>query len=194
MSLTLLRTRTAALHKSVEAQVNLEQSLANLNEYEQLLQKSYGYHFAIEDLYHREEWQRFPELEMPKRSRLAYLERDLLNLGLAPELLLSSPIPQKEELPTLTTFPQAWGAAYVLEGSTLGGAWIHKRIRESYGDDWADKLSFHAGHKQNTGMMWKQFCHNIEDYSQSLNASGLEEMIQAAEKTFQTYGNWLARN
>src|SRR5690348_11893528 len=110
-----LKEETKEAHQSLEAVVVRRiKSIRSHEQYAELLQKFYGYHFPLEltfDQYFTDEI--IPHYSDRRKSDL--ILKDLDNLGMKRSITLAT------ELPQLTTMTQAFGAYYVLEGSTQGG-------------------------------------------------------------------------
>ena len=112
---------------------------------------------------------------LQERSRLAQLEADLRILGLMPGAeaggFVPCWIPQTE--------PEAFGALYVMEGSTLGGKLIAKALRKAA--DWPLRgQSYFDPYGPQTGAMWASF----QDELARIGRSDAEAVIHGANQTF----------
>jgi heme oxygenase len=83
-----------------------------------------------------------------KRSRRAFLQRDLQVLGLAGGTRL-------DPMPLFATPGAAWGSVYVMEGSTLGGQVITRSLADAGLRPDRGAAYFH-GWGPATGAMWKE--------------------------------------
>lgn len=71
----------------------------------------------------------------------------------------------------------AWGSAYVLLGSTLGGQRLARDVASS--DPAGLRLEFLVGHGSDTGPRWKRFVAALDD-----SGADPELAIEAASETF----------
>ncbi|HTG57041.1 MAG TPA: biliverdin-producing heme oxygenase, partial [Niabella sp.] len=75
---------------------------------------------------------------------------------------------------------EALGALYVLEGATLGGQVIIKRLKKN--DSFSTfPLAYYNVYTDHTGLMWKRFLENINQYEEHGNA------LQGAQKVYKLY-------
>ena len=88
-----------------------------------------------------------PGLDFQARRRRALLDADLKALGETADPAPSHPAP--------ASLPEALGQLYVLEGSTLGGQVIRKRVLGA--GDTMRGLSFLDPYGAETGLRWKSF-------------------------------------
>lgn len=88
---------------------------------------------------------------------------------------------QSISVPEITNSLQAYGALYVLEGSTLGGKIISKMISKQLGvDDQA--ITFFKSYGDNLEVMWNLFTANLN--LQARNEADEDVVINAANETF----------
>ncbi len=114
---TMLRTQTACLHKQIEVQLGLPFAIQTLDDYRAWLSRFLGLYGPLEQtLAAFTEW-RDHGLSLPNHS--FRLGADLGAIGVDPAGVLQAP---PALVPRLTTFAQALGAVYVLEGSEITGA------------------------------------------------------------------------
>jgi heme oxygenase len=92
------------------------------------------------------------------RRRAHFARRDLQALG-ATERLLAGP---SGRLPELSGVEQVLGVAYVLEGSTLGGAFLLKQLAP-LGIDASHGGSYLASYDKERGRMWQRFLATLEE-------------------------------
>lgn len=128
-----------------------------------------------------------PELEA--RWRTPLLERDLAWLGLHPPPPLAPPL-----LPELTTTGEALGSLYVLEGSTLGGHVIARRLRQSLGLTPARGAAFFGARGSSLGPMWTAFIGALAAYVEGRSDDGTaggarveEELTRGATGTYRAF-------
>jgi heme oxygenase (biliverdin-IX-beta and delta-forming) len=93
------------------------------------------------------------------------------------------------DIPVITNYAQALGAAYVLEGSTLGGLIIAKIIKTQLPDIPADKgFSFFTCYGEDAQNMWKKF----RTYLLALTRKEDQDIAaETARKTFLTFKAWI---
>jgi heme oxygenase (biliverdin-IX-beta and delta-forming) len=92
-------------------------------------------------------------------------------------------------LPAVQNMSQALGCLYVMEGSTLGGKLIYKRVQQYLGLDNLFGASFFYGYGAETGSRWKAFQQALVNFSSTYQTD--QEIINAANDTFTTFKNWL---
>jgi heme oxygenase len=90
--------------------------------------------------------------------------------------------PLCEDLPPINSFPEAVGALYVLEGSTLGGRGISKMLLKNCSFLLPDQLKFFNGYGEATGPMWTGFLHWMNELE--LSPAERKDMMEAANRTF----------
>jgi len=168
-----LRLETAALHQRLEddnpAQAILNHSM-DLDGYKTLLLQNYLAYRCMEGQIKRH----LPQLSMDKTERL---EADLRDLGIAPDAYLSSDTPDFE----IQSVAQAYGAAYVVEGSAMGGMVIAKHLRKCEALQDLKKQHFFSGDKSSL-TSWKHFKEELQ--RQEFDPRQKEELLAAAKEAF----------
>lgn len=100
-----------------------------------------------------------PDYDWAARRKLPWLAQDLDFLG-------STVVPREAEpvasLPAIDSRAAALGALYPLEGSTLGGVTIAKRLALVLDVDAASGGRFFHGYGARTGMFWTETCALLE--------------------------------
>jgi heme oxygenase len=124
--------------------------------------------------------------DIHERRKSGLISQDLLRLGApVPDL------PRPGFLPAVKNQYEAFGALYVMEGSSLGGIHIVKMIQRKL-PEISDATLFFSGYGDRTLEMWQRF-KNILD-----NISGGEvvfESIQSgARDTFLKFAEWIHSN
>lgn len=110
------------------------------------------------------------------------LHADLHGLGLDTATIAA--LPRCPQLPPIASASAAMGAAWVLHGSALGGAVIHRHLRERLGPG----MMQHARHFAATPPpAWPPFLAALEEVADPPAAE------QTARETFAALGHWLAR-
>jgi heme oxygenase len=93
------------------------------------------------------------------------------------------------DLPEYRNYLQAFGALYVLEGSTLGGPYISKMIQKQLDKPDMEGLSFFNSYGDETGMMWDRFKVVLD--RQADNEAEQNVILQSANETFQKFKSWI---
>ncbi len=94
------------------------------------------------------------------------------------------------ELPELHDGPCAWGSAYVIEGSTLGGKFITREITARLGFTASAGASYFAGYGADTGAMWTAFRDALVVH---VHAADHDTTVRAADETFGALHRWMER-
>lgn len=95
------------------------------------------------------------DLDYERRRKLAHLAADLKALGVSPGQL-----PKGSPAPHLQGTAEALGFAYVLEGATLGGRVIRKRLARAGTP--LEGTGFFDVYGAAAGARWKSFCEILE--------------------------------
>ena len=117
------------------------------------------------------------------RRKASAILHDLAAIG------LDTPLPEEcRELPLIVNSAQAFGALYVMEGSTLGGKTIARMLLQKSIPAVNEKaLTFFRGYREETGARWKFF---QDVFNQQ---EDVEEIITAAHDTFKHLKSWMER-
>lgn len=177
----VLKEETKELHQQVELLlIPRIKSVQNRDDYAQILRLFYGYFAPLE---HRIapffEAALLPDF--PHRRKAGLLLQDLQHLGLNEEPVWCP------KLPGIKNINQAWGALYVLEGSTLGGVHIAAMIRQKI-QPVENVLAFFQGYGANTSTMWHLFKETLDI---SVSDARFPEVVAAANDTFLHLENWM---
>jgi len=106
---------------------------------------------------------------------------DLNNLNVnKSEIILSN------NLPNIDSFEKALGVYYVLEGSSLGGQILFKKMLLNYSDQLENKLNYLYGFGKETFKEWKIFIDNINNYAE-INSAKKIDILNSALETFQCF-------
>jgi len=179
-----LRAETLQAHRRLDAGLGLDTPHATLERYGRFLAGMRAFCAAVEPKLGEPGLAQLG-IDLTGRARLHWLDEDLAWFGLAPTVV------DEDALPAMDSAPQRLGVAYVLEGSTLGGAFLYRQLSERW--DLAPRrgASYLYGHGPETGAMWKRFV-------QMLDAAPLDERERvacaaAAGATFERLSDCLAR-
>ena len=91
----------------------------------------------------------YPDLKLDLRTKIDALKKDLGALGISTET-------EKPTQVHLQNKAEAFGALYVIEGSTLGGNVISKQLKKNQAFENVD-FHYFGIYKENTGSMWQEF-------------------------------------
>lgn len=189
--MTRLKCGTEACHRQLEGRFpSFSAPDFDRARYARLLKSFYGFHRPLEAAIVaalppalREEF------ELPRRLRAGKLARDLAFLGVSPQEIAK--LPDCQDLPSVLTPAQAIGALYVLEGSTLGGQFILKRLTAQLDVDAERGAAYYAGHGGDTGSLWKRFGERVNTLP--LSETERTDAVQAAVGTFEGLERWMTR-
>ena len=179
MILERLKSATGDAHDRVEALAASDRIMngtLTAGEYRRLVLRNYLLHAAYEPLLDTVAARyTLDELRFQERKKLPFLERDLRELNLR--------IPGVEFIPSLVpdTVQQVLGCMYVLEGSTLGGAVIRRRLT-SIPEFAGIPFHFYGCYGDRTGAMWNSFRSVLTARVQT--TAEQQETVQAALQMF----------
>jgi heme oxygenase (biliverdin-IX-beta and delta-forming) len=178
------RLRSETLQAHEKAEKILAPKLASINsyrDYASILKMFYGFFSPLEKSISKYVSSDLLEDIHERRSSLFILP-DLKAIGYSTEQFSVC-----KYIPLINSVPQALGAMYVLEGSTLGGRMISKilmkniHVRFDYSN-----LNFFSGYGDATGEKWKTFLSTIDQYSDDAN-----EIVDSANETFDCLTKWM---
>jgi heme oxygenase len=182
-----LKSDTLANHQQLEKNlVGRLKGMQTADDYIRILQIFYGYFGALEDQIN--EYIGTERLtDYAERRKTLSIKNDLIELnGAVPEKA------QAPDLPEINSALQAFGALYVIEGSTLGGQVISKMISKQLPQQTEGGLSFFKSYGDDTMLMWNQFKTVLESQVTSAESSSI--IIQAANETFFKFRLWMEKN
>ena len=177
---TIIKTTTAPLHTRLEeamfANAIMDGSFT-LADYNKVLRVNYFVHQLLEPIIFDVLGKRTgQEIEPGKRKKLPALEADMK----ASQINLSEDQHLPVNQPSFHSKVEALGALYVLEGATLGGQVIIKRLKKN--EAFADlALAYYNVYAGDTGVMCKQFLELINQYEDHDSA------LQGAQKVYNLY-------
>lgn len=120
------------------------------------------------------------------REKAAWLRADLQHFGYSDTDLVE--LPQCDDLPATWCRTEILGAAYVLEGSTLGGQFIGKHLDRVLGPDSGGR-SYLLSYGPRVGAMWQAFRQELMAASSPENDPVI---VGAARDTFAKLHAWFA--
>ena len=153
-------------------------SIRTKDDYATILKMFYGYFYPLESRL-EQQLQADDLPDLVERRKAASLLEDLQQVDhVTNDLLLCT------ALPPITNTAQAFGALYVLEGSTLGGKYIAKMLAKNPCIP-AGATRFFSGYGDQTGHKWKSF---LEVFNQQ---SEQETIMASATETFYYLKGWM---
>lgn len=192
MSITLATHSVASLLKTETAQHHAEtenylvphlQQIQSTTDYAAILGMFYGFFKPLEE--------QIADIISPdilpdisKRNKAHLAEEDLKIVNTAPA---GEQLPVAKSLPSINNLRQAFGALYVLEGSTLGGRYIAKMLAKSPANLPTAAMSFFEGYGEATGPMWLAFQQKLNEFT----GEDTPEIIAAANETFIKMKAWM---
>jgi heme oxygenase (biliverdin-IX-beta and delta-forming) len=182
--LELLKRSTADIHQLIERRVPVFREDFNLQDYAQLVEQFFGFWAPVEERLAKLAALRDPDLAIENRFKSSLLKADLMLLGRDP-----ATVRQCARLPRLDTFLQGLGCLYVLEGSTLGGQIISRRLKERLQLSEGSGASFFNAYGGLVGARWMEFKRFV---SASVTPEHAGLVVEAARETFLCFYDWLA--
>lgn len=168
-----LREATRQAHEQMERSLNLFHPGFTVADYQQLLRQWYGFHAAWEPAAAKLFGEAMADF-LRARRKLPLLAEDLD--GLEP----SAPAPI-----AWIDRSDALGTLYVVEGSTLGGQLITRKLQDHYGLT----SSFFASYGPEIGRRWQETKQLLDDPPFEVDD---EAVINGARRTFEFLESWLA--
>ncbi|MFD1096276.1 biliverdin-producing heme oxygenase [Salegentibacter chungangensis] len=173
-----LREDTASLHKQIEKD-NLASRIMDhkisLEEYKLLLLQNYLAYSIVEDAIS-------PYYKSPEANRVKRLQRDLFNLNIDP----TEALVQFQDAFKCTCKSEALGAAYVIEGSALGGMFIAKELENCEQLKEIEEHHFFNGDRNNV-KPWNRFLKDIK--SEAFTQDEEDRAAEKAKETFSFFGD-----
>jgi heme oxygenase len=181
MDLEQLRRKTLPDHNAVEQSVPLMDDELDVDTYVSCLRKLHGIITAWEERAAPDApaWIQ-PLLAARRRGHLLTL--DLAWFGVDP------PGGAKPTLPEMRDTASLLGAMYVIEGSTLGGQLIARRVELVLGLTAGHGNAYFCGHKERTGQLWKEFCDALRT---KVPDGETDTVIAAAKAMFGVFRSWM---
>ncbi|MDO7898219.1 biliverdin-producing heme oxygenase [Pseudomonas citrulli] len=181
-----LRTETAELHIALEKRLPFFSEHLTLDLYRRLMAAYYGFYRPLEQ--QLQVLALVPTgLDQSLRVKVPVLRADLMALGLDEASLAA--LPTCRQLPRIDSRAAALGVSYVLEGATLGGQILRRRVAEQLGLDATSGAAFLDVYGELTGRRWKDFLQYLDD--RNLGQAQTLEVTNAAKATFTYFEHWL---
>jgi heme oxygenase len=181
-----LKRDTADLHQQVEHRFRILDPALTRQGYVQKLERLLGLHRPLEALI--EPWGDRLVIDWDARRKTHLLQADLEFLGKTPAEIAQ--LPHCEALPSLDDLGAVLGCLYVLEGSTLGGRMIAGHLAQHLGVVPGQGASFFSSYGEALMPRWRSFQHRLAELATS--AAMEDRIVQSAQATFTSFGNWMA--
>ncbi|PZU85523.1 MAG: heme oxygenase [Chryseobacterium sp.] len=170
-----LKEQTKQQHDDTEAKLQSQKIFDKsytLDDYKTLLIHNYKLISRYEPQI-QEQLKGYPELKLDLRRKIDALKVDLNNLD----------IETGSEAPTqnLENEAEAFGALYVMEGSTLGGNVIAKQLKRNPEFENVE-FNYFGVYGENTGPFWQEFKSIIDE---KISEEQYEDCVTGAKKAYQ---------
>lgn len=183
LSLSHLRSATGAAHQQLEDQIDIAKACANQGTYVRLLERFLGFFEPLEAALQKIPGWEERGFHWSERAKPPMLREDLRALGRSEADLVA--LPRCTDLPHPASLAEAFGCAYVLEGSTLGGRHILGVLASSAIPEQA--RHYFASYGESVPSRWREFCAMLADFPDT----AADAMAVEAVKTFNKLGGWL---
>lgn len=177
-----LRSYTSSPHASLEKLlIGKLRKIDSNHDYERILELMYGYYHPLESSIET-------VLGVREFSRKAdWIIRDLDILGNQ----FHTPV-ICDNIPVITNHAEAFGALYVLEGSTLGGVHIAAMILKKLSFPGTMPLHFFQGYGADTKLRWEEFCTQLNN--RQFSEEEKDQVLATAAQTFMLFEKWIREN
>jgi len=172
-----LRRETRAEHEAIEATLGLDRD-PTLERYREILERFYGFYLPLE--------RELVPLGFSERLKTPLLRADLEALGIDP-----STVALCADIPRPRTQPERFGVCYVLEGATLGGQIIARRLQSSLQIMPHRGGRFFHGYGERTREMWQAFRNALAGLS--LRPADEDSAVRFAIETFGRLRAWFGK-
>ncbi len=179
-----IKAATQEYHQQTEKiLIGKMKNMRSVNDYTDILKVFYGYFGGLEKQI--DKYINPTNLtDYDERRKTAALANDVLAFG--------NVLPQQasgRQLPAIESGLQAFGAAYVIEGSTLGGKIISKMVQQHLGITDGKGLSFFNGYGEETNNKWAAFQQVLNNVAATPEKE--DKVIAAANDTFKKFKEWM---
>lgn len=178
-----LRDATRELHEETEDAAGVV--TGSRERYVWFVERQYGFAAPLEPRLAAAPGIGATGLDLERRRRAHLFAADLLHLGVHP-----GPLPRCEALPRVDTAARALGALYVLEGSTLGGAFLLAHLGRTLGITAAAGGSGLAPYGHALREMWVAYADAVDGFVRA-SPEAAPEVVGAAQETFRRMIGWL---
>lgn len=184
MIIARLREATKAAHKHLDEHLYpVIKNIHSKDDYAYLLEVFYTF---FKPVYNSIENQlgahRLPGME--NRRKPSWLLEDLEDIGMP-----GNNYQLCRDIPAINSTAQAWGALYVLEGSSMGGTVITRVIKEGLNQFGDTGFKFFKAYGENNAEKWQQFLSYLENDED--NGRHTDELINTGIETFNLFHAWI---
>lgn len=172
-----IKTETANKHNDVEAAGYSGQIMSGtltLDEYKKLILSNLVLNKAFEKQWSSLKFNLPAELLLEQRRKTESLKKDAAFLGI-------TATESNEILFPIENYESFMGVLYVFEGSMLGGAIIHKQLKQNPNLSELAEFHFYSCYGENLSIMWKTFLSHL---NQIEDTAKVDEAIASAKTTF----------
>ena len=180
-----LRTATAEEHDRVESTLDLMDPQLDRDRLVAVLERLHAFWLAAEaglDAWARRSPEDAAALDWDRRRRAGLYAADLRGLGADPGRV------ERPDLPDVRDTDEALGRLYVMEGSTLGGAFIDRHLATLPGLADGPRLRCFSPYGADTGAMWHAFRRVTREHVAGSGDAG--RVVAAARATFAVLADW----
>ena len=188
-----LRMGTQREHHRIEQCSMMAETLQpsyTIEHYRTLLGRLFGFYSAIEPLIFADT-PMHAEPVLSNRRKSTLLVRDLQALGVRASEIEA--LPRCFALPELKDFSSRMGSLYVMEGATLGGQIIRRRLIEQFESRHQSALNFYGAYDEHAGRQWRIFKDSMEQWFEGDIAASVS-LLKAARETFNSLTKWLEQD
>lgn len=181
-----IKEATLTQHQQLEkALVGKMKAIRSMDGYVDLLKMFYGYFGGLEQQINK--YINSSNLEDHNQRRKTDAMAEDINAlgGILPGIATAN------DLPEISNTLQAFGALYVIEGSTLGGSIISKMMQQHLLFDGQKGLSFFNGYGEQTHQMWSNFKSSLNAAVKTQEDEGV--VLQTANDTFARFKQWMEK-
>lgn len=184
LALELIRASTASAHRALENTLEVAQPDAGEPAYARYLEALWGWLAPLESALWLAAW---PEaIVAPARSgKIRWIEADLRARGRDASSIAS--LPRQLVLPRLDSIAERFGAAYVVEGSQLGGQSLLRQLGPRISPL---PVRWLEGYGRDTAARWRSFVAALGAHLTS--RADAELAAQSARTTFELAHAWFA--
>lgn len=178
-----LKLLTVKAHQETEnILLPVIQNIKNTEAYIAVLQMMYGFYYPLEKKFSQYiTADILPDIE--QRHKSSFAKNDIENLAANSQGIIAG------VLPAISNTAQAFGAMYVLEGSTLGSVYIAKMLKKKSPAFSQMQMCFFNSYGEKTGTMWKYFKDVMDNYLQ--HQHDIDKAIITANETFEAMKIWI---
>ncbi|WP_263145327.1 biliverdin-producing heme oxygenase [Pseudomonas sp. RIT-PI-AD] len=178
-----LRDATRQLHAELDATSPLTRPGLTEDQYLRYVRRVLGWMRPLEARLARIDWH--AELQAEQRfHKTRWLEADLLAAGLDRGALAR--IDECPQVPLAENLASAFGLAYVVEGATLGGVVLYKRLAPRLP---GLPLEWLQGYGAATSGLWQQFQQQLARNIRS--ETDIQQAQHAAQDAFRSFRLWV---